>query len=204
VSPGDRRLKLLRETLDKFKWTRSPDQVRFHEHFIKLCLPHIYGAEDFERNRVRLMNEFKIDWFKVGALTITPRRWGKTTSVAMFIAALLMVCEKVTIACFSSGKRASQSLKDKVAKYLVELGGHDRVVIDRAECLGLSTPSMTGRGYSKSYIKSTQQVNRLFAYPATTTGECLACTYVCGGWLPKRARHCASSASFFRRPQPVC
>ena len=143
------RLAELKRLLDAFKWARSPDQFRFHQDFIQLCLAQIYGS-DFEANRQRLMDMFGIDSFKVGALVLTPRRWGKTTSVAMFIAAMLIVCEGnnvalgVTIATFSSVLRQSSAFRakvptcryrlvirfavTKVAKYIHELGYGNRIV----------------------------------------------------------------------------
>lgn len=171
---GDLRLLKLRELLDSFSFTRTPDQIEFHEGFIKLCLPHIYG-DDFETNRMRLMQTMNIASFKVGALVLTPRRWGKTTSVAMFLAAMMMVCEKVVIATFSYGQRASSGLMSKVSKFIYELqGGKERIVIKNEELLAVVVPSCLSdhgeRKDSKETIRNAQQMNRLYAYPSSAEG----------------------------------
>lgn len=115
----------------------------FFADFIVLCLQHIY-KEDYEPNRTRLMQEFGIDSTKVGSLITTPRRWGKTTSVAMFIAAMMMVCEGLTIATFAPGQRASTGLKTKVLEKMCELPDkyQSRILPDSKELCSVIVPSM--------------------------------------------------------------
>ena len=180
VSPGDENLRKLKKILDSFKWARSADQFKLSEDFIKISLPIIYG-EHFEANRMRLMKAFGIKDFQVGALTLTPRRWGKTTIVAMFVVALLMVCDGKTIAIFSGGGRASTSLRNEVLRLLDEVGGMDRLVHNRKELLSVAVPSAVNElgqlKYGKEYIKGAGLVNRLFAFPASVRGKssCLGC-----------------------------
>ena len=173
---GDRRLEQLRKILDLFHFRRSPDQCDFHEDFIVLCLQHIY-KEDFEANRIRLMKAFGIENFQVGRLVTTPRRWGKTTSVSMFIAAMMLVCEGVTIATFAPGQRAATGLKSKVIERLWELPAEyqRRIVPDSKELLCVIIPSMMDdKGYplqQRQLIIDAKKVNRLFAYPGSPEGE---------------------------------
>jgi hypothetical protein len=174
-SPGDKRLAELRRVLDLFKWTRSPDQVKFHEDFILLCLQHIY-KEDFEPNRQRLMKAFGVDGFKVASLVITPRRWGKTTSVAMFIAAMLVVCLSLVIATFAPGQRAATGLKSKVLQKLHELPEyyHARIRPDSKELLRVISPeALDSNGEITDSIQkiiSAKKFNSLYAFPANNEG----------------------------------
>jgi hypothetical protein len=186
---GDRRLRRLKKILDEFQWARTKDQFLFHEDFIKLCLPHIYGS-DFEANRLRLMKQFKLQSFKVGALVLCPRRWGKTIAVAMFVAAMLLVCACITIATFSSGQRASSGLMTKVVKFIYEIpGGSKRIVTKNEECFFVATQDqLLPNGElkaSKNVVKDSGRINRLFAYPASSTGKswfsCEFCRFVCVG-----------------------
>jgi hypothetical protein len=182
---GWKRLTKLRLLLDQFKWKRTKDQTAFHEDFIKLTLPHIF-KDDFERYRVQLMRMFKIETFKVGALILCPRRWGKTVAVAMFVAAMLMVCDNVTIATFSSGQRASSGLMTQVIRFVYELGGEKRVVVSNEECFQVALPSTIdvngNRLESKLAIKNAGKVNKLFAYPASAKGTKTGATGPCFGF----------------------
>jgi hypothetical protein len=182
---GDLRLKQLRELLDRAMLPnkRSPDQVLFHEHFIKLCLPQIYG-EDFEPNRMRLMEEFKLTSFKVGTLIMCPRRWGKTWSVASFIACMLIVVllpgrRILNIATFSSGQRASSSLKSKVLSILTTLAADHRIISNGEELLALATSAVIDSNgelsETKNTIRERGNVNKLWAYPASQKGKWTVC-----------------------------
>ena len=54
-------------------------------------------------------------------LVCTPRRFGKTWSVAMFVAALLYCVPNMWISVFSTGQRASSSLLDLAHKFVCSL-----------------------------------------------------------------------------------
>ena len=50
---------------------------------------------------------------------LTPRRFGKTTAVAMFAAAVAMTMPTVEIAIFSTGRRASSKLLEQIAELVL-------------------------------------------------------------------------------------
>jgi len=61
-APGDARVAAVAKMLDSFPgYARSESQKRFHRAFIGACLPHIYGSEDFERVRARVLEEHGLD-----------------------------------------------------------------------------------------------------------------------------------------------
>jgi hypothetical protein len=91
-------------------------------------------------------------------LVCTPRRFGKTTSVAMFCAALLYCVPDMWISCFSTGQRASSSLLDLVAKFVcTREDGEGRILKKNQEQLFLkgSDPA---------------DVRRMFSYPSSVGG----------------------------------
>ena len=91
-------------------------------------------------------------------LVCTPRRFGKTTSVAMFCAALLYCVPDMWISCFSTGQRASSSLLDLVAKFVcTREDGEGRILKKNQEQLFL-------KGNNPS------DVRRMFSYPSSVAG----------------------------------
>ena len=58
------------------------------------------------------MNQF--DNLKQQVLCLTPRRFGKTTSVAMFVAAYCLTVPRSEQCIFSTGRRASQKLLELI------------------------------------------------------------------------------------------
>lgn len=84
---GDKRLEAIRYTLNNLGYTRSQFQKLFHTHFIQACLPIIYGT-DWATHAERVMKEFGLERISPEVLVQTPRRFGKTVSVAMFVLAV--------------------------------------------------------------------------------------------------------------------
>ena len=121
--PGDGHLRDMMRVLDSFEgYARSSAQKDFHEAFINAVLPHIYG-KDFERFGERIKKERGISEMQQEVLICCPRRFGKTTAVSMFVAAMLYCVPDTWISCFSTGQRASTTLLDQAARFYGTLPG---------------------------------------------------------------------------------
>ena len=105
TSKGWRRLKTIRKTLDSFKpFERTRMQKRFHHSFLQATAMHIFSDDtDLDLARVMSINGWK--HLKQQCLCLTPRRFGKTMSVGMFVAAYLYCVENAEICIFSTGRR---------------------------------------------------------------------------------------------------
>ena len=122
---GDRRVERIRKILDKYPgFTRSAMQKQFHESFLQATALHLYRDDaDVDFDGIMRMN----DWenLKQQVLCLTPRRFGKTTAVSMFACAFALCVPKSTQCIFSTGKRASDSLLEKVTDFAKSVGeGH--------------------------------------------------------------------------------
>lgn len=116
---GDARMEAVERCLDAFEgFPRSNAQRRFHTAFMQATLPHVYGTTDFEKYRDRILARHGMKKVQYECLVCTPRRFGKTTAVAMYCAALLANCDDMWISVFSTGQRASSSLLEQTAKFL--------------------------------------------------------------------------------------
>jgi hypothetical protein len=91
---GDVRLSNIRKYLDQFPgYVRSAMQKKFHESFLQAVALHLYRDDkEIDMDMVKRNN----DWsnLKQQALCLTPRRFGKTTAVSMFVAAYGRSVEK--------------------------------------------------------------------------------------------------------------
>lgn len=132
--PGDLRLNRLNYYLNNLGVQRSPDQQLFHKHFTRAVLPKIYGAEEWNRESVRVMMGLKITKIRYEVTAITPRRWGKTWSVALFVLALMLAVPGIRVCVFSTGKRASGSLMEIMLQFMGNVDGlKDRIVKQNQE-----------------------------------------------------------------------
>lgn len=117
TTPGDEIVRSLYAQLDQFGLTRHEYQQRFHEQFVHSCLPKIYGDE-WDTNSERILHRYHLQAIHQETLIVCPRRFGKTTAVAMFAAAFLWCVPSCEIAIFSTGKRTAGKLMAQTLAFL--------------------------------------------------------------------------------------
>lgn len=147
--------------LDSCGLERTSTQRFFHKKFTESILPWIYGKRDFSRFKERILHEagVHVDKYNQYTLISTPRRWGKTTSVGMFVAATLYAVPDAWISVYSTGRRASKALSDLVHKFLKRL--EEGAGLKRSNVLVKNTEELFYAGEVGS------DVRRLFSYPAS-------------------------------------
>ena len=118
AAKGDKLVLKLKELLDYIPktykgWQRSAMQKNFHRNFMQAVCLHLYRDDpDIDMNKIMKMNQFNN--LKQQVLCLTPRRFGKTTSVAMFVAAYCLTVPRSEQCIFSTGRRASQKLLELI------------------------------------------------------------------------------------------
>jgi hypothetical protein len=125
ISDGESKLVRLLETLNYFDshgFRRSKHQVDFHKAFVGALLKKIYG-NDIYTHLARLMKEYDLKELRPDVIICTPRRFGKTTSVALFVAAVMWALPGIKVDIYSTGRRASKKLLGLIFKLLSILGG---------------------------------------------------------------------------------
>jgi len=117
---------------------------------------------------------FGIRCVRQEVLVQTPRRLGKTVSVALFVVAVMTELPGIRICIFSTGQRASSGLMGEVKKLLTRIpGGTQRIVKQTQEELFLSSGARAGGVSANSAAARAMQddagVSKLFSYPGGTT-----------------------------------
>jgi hypothetical protein len=158
---GDRKLEMIKFWLDNLGLKRHHHQIRFHEHMIKACLSKIY-EEEWETQYEQITHKFGIEKMKREGLYTCPRRFGKTTAVAIYCAAFLLVVPNSKVAVFATGKRTAKKLMMQIVGFLIKYPGFlDRVKTKNQEDLildfGISDERML------SCYPSTVKVRRFFS-----------------------------------------
>ena len=92
-------------------------------------LPTSPSRISFTTNRVSIFTT------RVSVLCMTPRRFGKTTAVSMFVGAYALSVSKSTQCIFSTGKRASDKLLELVQTLLKLIPGVEGRMKRRGEVL---------------------------------------------------------------------
>ncbi len=151
---------ILRDIRSRFKTIPTPPsemQRVFLESFLRACAPKFYGDQwDSEYGRIMAENGWKEQ--KSFFMAITPRRFGKTFSVAMFVACVALEADGMTTAIFSTGRRVSRMLLVLIRKMLNSMEPNIHARIDTANQEELFVRSKSGRSLTK-----------IFSYPAKDT-----------------------------------
>jgi hypothetical protein len=114
--------------LDTLGWSRSYHQRLFHDDFLKACTRSFWKLEpagQFARDHQRVLRMNSWDHIAQEILISTPRRFGKTISVSMFCAAMLLACPGVEISIYSTCKRISQKILRNVQKFVLLIADGD-------------------------------------------------------------------------------
>jgi hypothetical protein len=151
---GRERLAKVRHALNSYGLERSDMQKQFHEDMIGACARLIF-KDDLEAELDDLLLELGVDELHSEFMAITPRRFGKTYSVAMFVVAMMFAVEGLEQAIFSTGRRASQKLLELVYRFLCKIPGmRESILKHNVETIWIRGPN------------GDQDVRKVFSYPS--------------------------------------
>jgi hypothetical protein len=149
---------------------RSREQVEFHRHYIDACLPQIF-KDDWGAEAARVMAERGITEIPIGALVMTPRRFGKSWGIAMLVAALLIYCPGIKIAIFARNKRQTKWMAQLVKKFIQLAGAGERILSFGDEVMEVGIKAKRDYGMPVSLIPEADK-STLEYYPDNVDGTC--------------------------------
>lgn len=123
------------------EFKRSEQQKKFHWLFLASCSRQLLGNEFFVSNYKTILEQYYEFENETNPFTLIccPRRFGKTFSVAMFIACLLICVSEVNIAVFSPSKRQSVFLLELTEKFIYKLNKQHMIKVRNQERLFLTS-----------------------------------------------------------------
>lgn len=132
---GDTNMRTLQKLLSRVDargFERSAQQLEFHQAFMKAAARVIYRG-DWETDRPMIMDKY--GWTKCNSevLISTPRRFGKTFSIAIFCACLALALG-LEIVVFSPARRASRKLLERIVEFIRLAGGENKIVEYNQAC----------------------------------------------------------------------
>ena len=179
VCEGDLRLDAINHTLDSFRWTRTAAQVMFHNYFTQAMLKRVYGSS-WEANAVRVLAEHGLTDLETEVMIMTPRRYGKTVAVSMWVVPALLHIPGIEIGIFSTGQRASSMLMGMAAGFLREIDGAERRIVKMTDRdLYVSLEPLPDGVSMKSTIaqqrKNLSTTSKLHSFPSTVESKFILC-----------------------------
>ena len=125
---GDTNMRTLQKLLtrvDQRGFERSAQQLEFHEAFLKAAARVIYRG-DWETEKPAIMRQNGWETSNSEVLISTPRRFGKTFSIAIFCACLSLAFG-LEVVVFSPARRASRKLLERIVEFIKLAGGEKRI-----------------------------------------------------------------------------
>lgn len=174
-SSGDARMQKLLATLDGFGVDRSREQRAFHTWFIQAAIPHIY-REEWGAHSSAILKRYDMKRVQAEVMCLTPRRFGKTWSVAMYVAAMLLCVPGLTIAVFSRAIRQSSDMAKWVLKFIAKIpGGSARLVRQSKEIISVATAAASTGGKrtekDRKIRLSEADTSHLYSYPGSVDSK---------------------------------
>lgn len=137
---GDTRLRTLNallSTIDQSGFERSIHQLEFHSAFTR-CVARSLFREDFATHAPDIMKRQGWTTTSSEVLISTPRRFGKTFSIAMFVAALALAA-RCEIVIFSPARRASRKLLERIVEFVRLVNCENKITEFNQEQLRVNT-----------------------------------------------------------------
>jgi len=135
---GRDRYESIQNSLNDMGLIREKHQIQFHNSVLDACVQHIYGA-DYVQCLEEIFARLGTNEIRQEILVQTPRRFGKTTMVAMIVAALAAFVPGIKIGIFSTSKETSQRLMEEVKRFLRCIAGTaGRILRENMQTLWLS------------------------------------------------------------------
>ena len=120
-----RTLQKLLTRVDQRGFERSAQQLEFHVAFMKAAARVIYRGS-WETERPAIMKKHGWEKSNSEVLISTPRRFGKTFSIAIFCACLALA-QGLEIVVFSPARRASRKLLERIVEFINLAGGNEKI-----------------------------------------------------------------------------
>lgn len=147
----------------------DPVQAKFIEEFTFSCAELIYG-DDWAANRIAFLREYGRNCIRKQTLCLSPRRFGKTWSLCIFVLSLMLCRPGIRIAVLSQNKRTSEAIVQTVRMFLSYIpNAEDRSASDSSDTV-IIAPADTPAKMSQRKKRKLPDVSVLKALPCTSDG----------------------------------
>jgi hypothetical protein len=166
-SDGSIRDAAIMRSVNRMGFRLSETQMRFMQQGRLACITQIYGTRDFERCQADIMLRAGVTHPERWLLVKTPRRCGKTTMLAMFIAALISWIPGLKIAVFSTVLRTAGKLMSEIIRFLRYTDPDiDERILRKKQDTEVHIAPRGYRGSKKNHTLPPEQVSIIYSYPA--------------------------------------
>lgn len=146
-------------------------QRLFVREYLFACTPLVYGS-DWKESSMQFLQKNKLAKIQHQVMALTPRRFGKTVSVCVFVLAMILSVPKLRVIVISQVKRSSVALVKKIKEYLWNLpGGKERLASDSTERIEVIPEEDASQNLTMVQKKNHPAVSSVIGLPSTVDGK---------------------------------
>lgn len=168
-SKGDKLYNEIMISLSKSKFNkestkgRTEFQQQLHSAMIEAILPKIYGRE-WDDNPHMVLKKRALKKLEQAVLVSTPRRYGKTQGVSMFLAVALTHLKNFRVVLFGQNTRTTREIMNYTRAYMSRIEGRGKIVRDS------SSSSIIELWWSQKGTLDDPERSELIVLPSGTSG----------------------------------
>lgn len=164
TSNGARSYQKAVNAIKNIKITPSDQQASFIRMIFDSCIKLIYGKEEFNKFKYSLMLERGKTYLQYGALLSCPRQFGKSTTVAMAIAALLYVCSGLRVIVVANTQPIASKLLSDIMMFFSQMSeGEPNRILQQSKNHALIKNASVDTSKTDKEIKSSKLYNVITA-----------------------------------------
>lgn len=146
-------------------------QRTFVTEYLKACAPLIYGS-DWDRSALRFLEKNRISKINYQVMALTPRRFGKTWSICVFVLGLLLCVPGIKVAVISQNLRTSVALVKIMMSFLFMLpDGKDRLASNSTVKIEIIPEEDASKNLTMSQKRNHPKLSSVVALPSTADGK---------------------------------
>jgi len=174
ISEGERRYTAVEEMCQRISsangFKLEATQIEFIVNFAQACAPKIFG-KDWIDGRGDWYKKHNLQQVDLQVMCLTPRRFGKTTSVVVFVLALLLCVPGLRVIILSQGMRSSGLLLELMKRFLHAFdGGTNRIAYENKGTLAILPREAAGKNLTINQKRNYPGISSVVALPSTADG----------------------------------
>ncbi len=162
--------------LDDLGYRRSKQQIEFHTHFLGSMVQQIFGT-DLNKYLHDILEALGLNELSRDIAVCCPRRFGKTTSVALFATTMVYTQGDIDFVIYSIAMRTSRMLTARIYQMIVGLAGGAHVITTSNQEI-LTVSSISGGSSTVYSYPAASAISNPFPHIHTYIGK-----WMDGWWL---------------------
>lgn len=164
-------LNTMEEITQASDFTLESAQRTFVTEYLKSCAPLVFGKE-WKNCALKFLQKNKMSKIHYQVMALTPRRFGKTWSICVFVLALILCVPRLKVIIISQNRRTSVALLKIMKTFLHRMpNGAKRIATESTEKIEILPEEDADKNLTLNQKREHTSVSSVTALPSTIDGK---------------------------------